>query len=108
MVGSVEPGLIFIQSTVIFYSSFIPHRGGYPVPLGPVPRPCQRQARLKSSGEEVAIKVQVPNAERMFRGLALARCWVGNSGFKAPLDTPVNGIFDETKKNEGNIDMVRM
>ena len=26
-----------------------------------------RQARLKSTGEEVAIKVQVPKAERMFR-----------------------------------------
>lgn len=82
MVGSVEPGLIFIQSTVIFYSSFIPqpfvgfHLGPWPVPRTGHGR-AQRQARLKSSGEEVAIKVQVPNAERMFRGLAPALATVG-------------------------------
>ena len=77
MVGSVEPGLIFIQSTVIFYSSFIPHRPFVGFHLGPWPVLGQRQARLKSSGEEVAIKVQVPNAERMFRGLAPALAAVG-------------------------------
>ena len=38
------------------------------------------QARLKSSNQEVAIKVQVPNAERMFRISASAGAGLSEAG----------------------------